>query len=349
MVMVGQYFVKRRSLAVGLAAAGGSMGTLILPLYIRAATQEYGFQGMILIYSAIVLHAIPSALLLRPVSFYHPQLPAAQQPVQPAKEDGKEKEAMEDQKKKENGPGAGNSSNGKRKGSLETGSRSSRTSLYERYELVGSRVIVASIGGSVETLPIEDDEEVTAEIESPGRPAPPAQPPKMTAGLFIRMFCQKICDRELFCHLPFIFYAIGLTFGHGGFISNCLYIPPFAFEFWNSKKLAATLIVILGIADLVGRIGGGWFADLGFVRKSFIIGFSFGAAGIATIVFPFFPYFIPMVIYVIVLGLLGGMYLAQMFVVAAELVGPAKSPSALGLATLSMGLVLIPLLPVLSK
>lgn len=347
--MVGQYFVKRRSLAVGLAAAGGSMGTLILPLYIRAATQEYGFQGMILIYSAIVLHAIPSALLLRPVSFYHPQRPAAQEPVQPAKkEDGKEKEAMEGQTK-EKGPGAEKSSNGKEKENLETERRSSRTSHDEHYELVGSRVIVATIGGSVENLPIEDDEEVLAEKESPARPGPPAQPPKMTVGLFIRMFCQKICDRELFCHLPFIFYAMGLTFGHGGFISNCLYIPPFAFEFWNSKQLAATLIVILGIADLVGRIGGGWFADLGYVRKSFIIGFSFGAAGIATIVFPFFPYFIPMVIYVVVLGLLGGMYLAQMFVVAAELVGPAKSPSALGLATLSMGLVLIPLLPVLSK
>lgn len=346
MVVVGQYFVKRRSLAVGLAAAGGSMGTLLLPLFIRVATQEYGFQGMILIYSAIVLHAIPSAMLLRPVSFYYPQRPVGQPPVQAAKDDN-QNETMEDQKK-------GSSLNGKRKGSLDTGSIHSRTSHDEHYELVGSRVIVVPIGGSVENIPIQADEELADETTRspsarPGPPGPPGPPPKMTVGLFIRMFFQKICDRELFCHLPFLFYAIGLTFGHGGFISNCLYIPPFAFEFWNSKKLAATLIVILGIADLVGRIGGGWFADLGLIRKPFIIGFSFAAAGIATIVFPFFPYFIPMVIYVIVLGLLGGMYLAQMFVVAAELVGAAKSPSALGLATLAMGLVLIPLLPVLSK
>lgn len=345
MVVVGQYFVRRRSLAVGLAAAGGSVGTLILPLYIRAATQEYGFQGMILIYSGIVLHAIPSAMLLRPVSFYYPQRPVVQQP---AKKDGKnEKETVEDQNKEKGGTEevGGNSQNGKGKGSVETGSVNSHD---EHYELVGSRVIVVPIGGSVENIPMQADDEDDDETGSP--PAPPApHPPKMTVGLFIRMFCRKICDRELFCHLPFLFYALGLTLGHGGFISNCLYIPPFAFEFWHSKKLAATLIVILGIADLVGRIGGGWFADLGFIRKPFIIGFSFAGAGIATIVFPFFPYFVPMVIYVIVLGLLGGMYLAQMFVVATDLVGAAKSPSALGLATLGMGLVLIPLLPVLSS
>src|SRR6218665_3172424 len=197
MVVVGQYFVKRRSLAVGLAAAGGSMGTLLLPLFIRVATQEYGFQGMILIYSAIVLHAIPSAMLLRPVSFYYPQRPVGQPPVQAAKDDN-QNETMEDQKK-------GSSLNGKRKGSLDTGSIHSRTSHDEHYELVGSRVIVVPIGGSVENIPIQADEELADETTRspsarPGPPGPPGPPPKMTVGLFIRVFFQKICDRELFCH-----------------------------------------------------------------------------------------------------------------------------------------------------
>lgn len=323
MVVVGQYFLQRRSLAVGFAAAGGSIGTLILPLYIGAATQEFGFEGMILIYSGIVLHAIPSAMLLRPVSFYQRSRKIAT----------KSPAFQEDAR------------NGK--------------SVDPEDEITGSRLIVP-LGGSVETLPREDDETVPAaetngcpETREPPQPAapgntPPPPPTRLTCGMVVRMFFRRICDRELFHHIPFLLYAIGLTFGHGGFISNCLFIPPFAFELWQSKELAALLIVILGVADLVGRVGGGWFSDLGLVRKPFIIGFSFIGAGAVTVIFPFFPQFVPMVIYVIVLGMLGGTYLAQMFVVAADLVGPAKSPSALGLATLGMGLALIPLLPILS-
>lgn len=321
MVVVGQYFLKRRSLAVGLAAAGGSIGTLLLPLYIRAATQEFGFQGMILIYSAIVLHAIPSAMLLRPVSFY--QRTATTTTTTKSAPSSDETPSI-------------------------------RQSVEPEDEITGNRLIV-SIGGSVETLSKKEAEaEEERKLEKNGCPEAPCKtqpaagvggPPRMTCGLFVR----KICNRELFCHVPFLLYATGLTFGHGGFISNCLYIPPFAFEYWRSKRLSTLLIVILGIADLVGRIAGGWFSDLGVVRKPFIIGFSFVGAGAATIVFPFFPQFAPMVVYVVVLGLLGGTYLAQMFVVAADLVGPARSPSALGLATLAMGLVLIPLLPILSS
>lgn len=316
MVVVGQYFLKRRSLAVGLAASGGSIGTLLLPLYIRAATQEFGFQGMILIYSAIVLHAIPSAMLLRPVSFYQRTTTTT-----------------------------------KSAPSCDDDTPTNSQSVDPEDEITGNRLIV-SIGGSVETLPKEEEAEKPEKNGCPEAPkSQPAAgggggpPPKMTCGLFVR----KICNRDLFCHVPFLLYATGLTFGHGGFISNCLYIPPFAFEFWRSKRMSTLLIVILGIADLVGRIAGGWFSDLGVVRKPFIIGFSFVGAGAATIVFPFFPRFVPMVVYVVVLGLLGGTYLAQMFVVATDLVGPARSPSALGLATLAMGLVLIPLLPILSE
>ena len=44
MVVVGQFFNKRRSLANGLAAAGGSLGQLVIPMMITVLLEKYGFQ-----------------------------------------------------------------------------------------------------------------------------------------------------------------------------------------------------------------------------------------------------------------------------------------------------------------
>ena len=70
MIMVGQYFDRHRSVALGIAAAGGSFGQLIIPLIIRFLLDQYGYQGCMLIYSGIVLNGVVAGALLRPQSFY---------------------------------------------------------------------------------------------------------------------------------------------------------------------------------------------------------------------------------------------------------------------------------------
>lgn len=328
MVMVNQYFMRRRSLANGMAAAGGSIGTLVLPIFIRSSTEYYGFAGTTLIYSAIILHAIPASMLLRPVAFYNRKSkhPGAAQPQKALPEIVVTSSAsQEDNSKNE-----------------------------ERYELVGSKIIaVPTAKGSAESLSIDGPDEkkapeLVAPVASPPPPAP-GPPPKMTLGLFIRMFFKRLFDKEVLSMWAYIAYVVGLSVGHGGYINLSTYLPPYGFEVWKRRDIASYMIVLLGVADLVGRVSGGWFADLGLVRKPFIIGFSFVVAGAATIVFPFFPSLPSMVIYVVVLGLLGGTYLAQMVVIVTELVGPAKTPSGLGFSTLVMGLTIIPLIPLLSK
>lgn len=323
MVMVGQYFQKRRSLANGMAASGGSVGTLLLPIIIRASTEYYGFRGTILIYSAIILHAIPAAMLLRPVSFY-----ARKYPVQPIV-----KTQVPEVVRREN--------------------LSEKAKVANRYELVGSKVISVPVARSLERLVLEEtikeEPSAPAPVVAPPPPQPQGPPPKVTCGLVIRMFFQKLCDKEVLHMVPFIAYVVGVSIGHGGYITNCMFLPPYGYEVWNDKRIATVMIVILGVADLVGRIGGGWFADLGIVRKPFIIGFSFIVAGAGTIIFPFFPTLPAMVVYIGVFGLLGGTYVAQTVVIVVDLVGPAKTPSGLGFSTMIMGLTIIPLLPVMSK
>ena len=79
MVLVGQYFVKRRSLANGLAIGGGSIGQLVIPWFITGATYAFAFKGGMLLYAGLALQALPAMFLLRDPFFYgtKPTVPAA--------------------------------------------------------------------------------------------------------------------------------------------------------------------------------------------------------------------------------------------------------------------------------
>ena len=70
LVVVGQHFNEKRSLANGLTTAGGSLGQLSLPLFTTYLLDFYGFTGALLLFGAFALHTIPAAALFRPPSFY---------------------------------------------------------------------------------------------------------------------------------------------------------------------------------------------------------------------------------------------------------------------------------------
>ena len=72
MVIIGYYFKKRLSLANGLSMTGGSIGTMTIPVLFTYVMETYSFQGGMLIYSALLLHIVVAAMLLRPVSSYKP-------------------------------------------------------------------------------------------------------------------------------------------------------------------------------------------------------------------------------------------------------------------------------------
>ena len=69
-LLVSHYFEKRKSFANGVSFAGSSMGQLCLPYILTYLIDEYGYRGAMLIYTAITLHALCAAFLLRPVSFW---------------------------------------------------------------------------------------------------------------------------------------------------------------------------------------------------------------------------------------------------------------------------------------
>ncbi|XP_069121010.1 monocarboxylate transporter 12-like [Argopecten irradians] len=70
LVIVGQYFKKRRGLAVGLATAGGGIGTLVIPPVINRLFKELRFTGAMIILSGLSLQLCIAGSLYMPLRKY---------------------------------------------------------------------------------------------------------------------------------------------------------------------------------------------------------------------------------------------------------------------------------------
>lgn len=66
-VSVGMYFHKRRSMALGIAQAGGGIGIFIYPVLIETLLEEYAWRGSFYIQSGICLNLCVLGALLRPL------------------------------------------------------------------------------------------------------------------------------------------------------------------------------------------------------------------------------------------------------------------------------------------
>ncbi|XP_070198084.1 monocarboxylate transporter 12-like isoform X2 [Littorina saxatilis] len=69
-VLLGHYFRKRRSLALGLAKCGASLGNMLAPPLISFFLETYGLFGTLLLTGGLCLHFFPAAMLFRPTTFY---------------------------------------------------------------------------------------------------------------------------------------------------------------------------------------------------------------------------------------------------------------------------------------
>ncbi|XP_053685742.1 uncharacterized protein LOC128735273 [Sabethes cyaneus] len=81
-VIVSQYFEKRRALANGITISGTAAGSFIFPTLIERLIHSFGFHGTLLILGGCMLHVCVSGALYRPVDEY-----AQKKPI-PSKESG---------------------------------------------------------------------------------------------------------------------------------------------------------------------------------------------------------------------------------------------------------------------
>ena len=63
-----QHFERKRSIAGGIASAGGSVGLILIPIMIRYTLDEYALRGALIIMAGITLHYLITAALFRPIT-----------------------------------------------------------------------------------------------------------------------------------------------------------------------------------------------------------------------------------------------------------------------------------------
>ena len=61
--MINMYFVKRRSLAIGIFCAGGSIAKILVQPLIKYIYLEYDYTGALLLNGGMVLHVVVIGML----------------------------------------------------------------------------------------------------------------------------------------------------------------------------------------------------------------------------------------------------------------------------------------------
>ncbi|XP_046550446.1 monocarboxylate transporter 3-like [Haliotis rubra] len=78
--LLGQYFDKKRPLAIAIANSGISIGLMALPTLITYLFDEYGFQGALMLLGGIMMQTIVCAALFRPYQHQEAGLLSSAQP-----------------------------------------------------------------------------------------------------------------------------------------------------------------------------------------------------------------------------------------------------------------------------
>lgn len=73
---IHSFFSEKRGRAVGVGMSITGLGAILMPLLMSLLISTYGWRGAVLILSAMCLHSLLSATLLRPAKWYLKDPPA---------------------------------------------------------------------------------------------------------------------------------------------------------------------------------------------------------------------------------------------------------------------------------
>ena len=292
--------------------AGASVGQLTIPLLVTFLISEFAFQGALLVYGAFCLHVVVGGALLRPAAFFDLKSKVSETQVKyangsPVKSPSAHRYPLSELMK--SNPSLYNST-----GSLNL-------TAYQSHHVLGSRDTLDTVPSPQNTK----NDFSTIEIEE-----------KKSRGRCQGCSCISY-DLSVLKNRLFIIYLIGICLGNSGYADMVLFIPPHAQDCGLSKQTAALLLSICGITDFFGRILGGWFADLGYVKRSTQMGVGLITVGVFALSCTFIRTFASLIVLCVALGLVGGIYVSLMAVVLVDFLGPERFPSAFGLTIMFMG------------
>jgi len=149
--------------------------------------------------------------------------------------------------------------------------------------------------------------------------------------------CGRLLDWRLLANSVFLVYAFSAMLIFTGYPPLYIMLPDHARLIGVGKARAAFLVSILGLADVVGRIGFGFVADLNLLPKRVLFVGCMALAGSLMCVLPRVHHYAALAVLCGVTGLFAGAFFTFLMVLLAEKLGDRRLHSAFGLTAMFMG------------
>jgi len=150
--------------------------------------------------------------------------------------------------------------------------------------------------------------------------------------------CNQLFDWHLLTNTVFLVYGFSAMLIFTGYPPLYIMLPDHARQIGIGKPVAAFLVSILGLADVVGRIGFGFIADFNLVPKRIIFVGCMVVAGSLVCVLPRIENYVGLAVFCGVTGLFAGAFFTFLMVLLAEKLGVHRLHSAFGLTAMFMGI-----------
>ncbi|XP_055901076.1 uncharacterized protein LOC106051431 [Biomphalaria glabrata] len=350
MCLIRQYFKRLRSTASVIVFCGGCVAAIVAPFIIAAVSKEYGVTGTYLLLGAVELHYCVSGLLLRPVTSYRKtvenspevelnQLPTIQVTPPPSQEssqvqsqtisngssyplknlplDAEVRETLLDKALIVEEPIVR-----PRVFSRGMSVDSTDTYLSDKYKqraTFGSVLTLTSEHGAV--LETVLDKEDTKSRDDPDTGV-------TNVGVF------RKCYNEASLNLWSMRLAMVAIMPGTVHVYIAIYTPMILHSQGASLDELSTLLTLLGVLDLVSRLGMGFLADTHIVSATVMFILSQMFLGVLCQFVGFFSMFETLIVYVILLGLVIGARVSLLPLVVIEVVGVDKMPQAFSIISL---------------
>uniref|UniRef100_T1JCF8 Major facilitator superfamily (MFS) profile domain-containing protein n=1 Tax=Strigamia maritima TaxID=126957 RepID=T1JCF8_STRMM len=377
-LIVGQYFEKRRGFANGICMSGSALGSIILPPLLYFLLSIYGYKGAILIMSGVLLNVCVGAALYQPVE-WHQKLEWV--PTVASEDKFGDDVNTSSKKMPSSGPlkerkvswlplGLPEECEEQPKPMLFSENRladgekvmeekeKGRNTIPEVREVLmnfGSR---STIGGTAERLRRTMSAASTLSSSSfaymstmhLGSTAAAYQctdvgqmgkrePRKQILGWCNRL--AKLFDIKLLSNTVFLLITYSCATSGIGYTNLLIILPAYAHSLGIHQAEYAILLSIIASTDLTGRVSGAWVSDIGlFPRKYFfIIGLTL--SGVVLGCMPLAKDFTQLAIACAFFGLTSGVYIGLMAVLLMDHLGQERLASSFGLCLAVNGIVML--------
>ncbi|KAL3871116.1 hypothetical protein ACJMK2_039135 [Sinanodonta woodiana] len=315
LIIVSQYFNKKRGLAIGLSSAGVGLGTLFIPPLFGILFDHYGFQGACLILSGIILNSVIAAFLFRPV------VPVRSLISQTRKEQKNDNiHAEQELLLQTDKP--------------EFDANSSKPELCCIKTMTPEKENdIPVIGRNSEN--VKSNKENLQNHRQKSKLAKSIQLGKTFIAIKNLEPHRKkpLVELSLLKNMTFLSLCIAISFFTMAFHITFVFLPPLIKDRGMTELDAAYIVSITGVMDGVGKVLAGFILDLNSIKKYRLLIYNgiMIVVGTVSLLIPSISTFTGFALLCAFYGIMIGAYISQKSIVIIDILGVDKMTSSLGL------------------